>query len=229
MTNRQLTRKVKKMEDEVELKYKDTAYNIGQVEATAFKPYNIGLIGQGVDERARIGDFIRHTSLKMRFWIRFEPNNTVATTAFVRVLLCYDSQPTQTTSSLGQPPVDLITGSILGQSLLDTSEINPLLQHYDVQTCAMRYRVLYDKVFTLQSRQNDTATDPPGPAPVSMFLKKKIKLGRKAVYNGNGAVYEQLTTNALYFAVYFYAPESNEADQDQLICTGNIRLYYKDL
>lgn len=228
LTNRALTRKVREMENEPELKFKDTKIlptNLDMinhvVSGTPTPPtiYPIGLVGQGTDARARIGDFIRATSLKIRLRMRYLPNTNISPQAHVRMIIYYDANPQGATTQFGTV-----------NSLLDNDSSDQyVLQHYNYSEMGVRYKVLYDKIHTFNSTSDyGTLTDDLFPSASSKYIKKTIKLGRKTIYSGADALASNVQSNGLYVVWFFYAEGTNE-DQPQTISADScFRMYYKD-
>lgn len=217
-TNKQLNDKIKKLQSEEELKYKDTTYAIGQVEADAFTVYPIGLVGIGTDARARIGDCIRGTSLKLRFQFLFTPNALLSSSAFLRMIVFYAND------------VDGVLPKVYNDdyALLDaSSSFNPLLQQYNYSAMQDDFKVLHDEVFTMRAFPLLGAA-PEVPLPNQMFFKKTIKLSRKTWYAGDNAVITDLESNGLFIAFYFDSQLGDPSDPNQLVIDGAIRMYYKD-
>lgn len=218
-SNKQLAQKIKKLQNDEELKYKDTGYFVGQVEAADFTVFPVGLVGNGDDARARDGDIIRGTSLKMRFAFTFTPNNSLATTAFIRMIVFYARNVD------GELPA--VYNDING--LLDpNSASTPLLQMYNYTAMQDQFKVLYDNVITLESNHDIVVGATSAASPVSYFMNDKVKISRKQTYSGPNAVIGDLEANGIFVAWYFVAPNSETADEDQLVLEGTIRMYFKD-
>lgn len=226
MTNRQLTRKIKKMDNNVELKHKDQDILVGQLDAD-FSVYEVCPVGQGDDERGRIGDEITTTSLKLRMAIRFSPNDFLNTTAMIRMILFWDSAPA------GEIP-SIVSVTPLDQSVLDpqSSALEPIYDQYDYTTTQNRFRIIYDKVWTLSSQFASVTGDLETsgyPAPVVRFITKKFKLGRKQLFQGGEASYTSWVTNGLFVGWYLYSPGLSTSEFNALGIDANFRLYYKDV
>lgn len=223
-SNYQLAKRIRKIESEIELKHKDEDFFVGQVDAD-FSVYDICVVGLGGDSRGRIGDEIQTTSLKMRLGIIWTPNTYNNLTAHLRMILFWDSAPN------GDVPSIVSTGP-LDQSVLDpaSTSLEPIFDQYNYNTTQDRFRIIYDKVWTLRSQfitsDPDTLTDLPGP--VSMFVTKKWKLGRKQVFQGNAADYTSMVTNGIYVGWYLYSPDNSTSEFNSLKLDAAFRLYFKD-
>lgn len=231
LTNRALTKKVREMENEPELKYKDTEFNVTQTDMVDHvvsgqegeqvpTTFAIGLVGQGVDARARIGDFIRATSLKIRLSMRYAPNTNISPTAFIRMILYYDSSP--------QGEASVTVGQ--ANSVLDIGSSDEYIyQMYNYSEVAARYKILMDKTYTLNSQTiYEPITGNWIPQRSSRYIKKTIKLGRKTIYSGPDGLIGDVQTNGLYVTWLFYAEGTDESNLTTAIVTGTMRMYYKD-
>lgn len=235
MTNRQLTKKVKEIQADEELKHKDTIFAVGEVDASTIAGvgptvYPIGLVGNGTDDRARIGEEIIHTSLKLRFRVQvtFNQNeNEVLLTpnnyCFLRMIVFYHDFPD------GEIPPVIASDD----ALLDTnSAVSPIEMMYEYGSVSSGiYKVLYDKVYTMTSQGiylPDVEIGAPAGQPVCRYIKKTIKIGRKQRYYGDDATIADLQTNGLFVFWYFDTPNSDIENRNQLLITGSARLYYKD-
>lgn len=225
MTNRQLTKKIKKLDNEIELKHKDESFQLGQVDAN-FSVYDICVVGLGGDERGRIGDEIVTTSLKMRSVITWTPNAFNNNTCLIRMILFWDAAPN------GEVP-SIIPVTPLDQAVLDNSNtaFTPIHFMYDYSTTQDRFRIIYDKVWSLSSQYRYSVDDiefDGNPAIVTKFISKKFKLGRKQIFAGDGADYTTMVTNGIYAGWYFYSPNASTSEFNSLIIDSTFRLYYKD-
>lgn len=216
-----LNKKIKRIEDSIELKYKDTLFsdtvdNAGEVQI-------LNNLSTGVTSSTRLGDEVMATSIQFRGWMVNAADN-VNGPNFVRVILFWDRQPNggaptiQADSSSGVPAV-LETQVITAAN----STVAPYM--YSTQE---RFRILYDKRFTLNSNFAQT-TDGAAPDaltevyPVGIQFKKKIKLNRKVKYlDTNTGTIVDIQTNSLYMALI-----SSESANPPTVTIG-YRLYYKD-
>lgn len=223
-TNKQLDKKIRKLENEDELKFKDTLFLVSQTDAAAGTVYPIGLVGQGIDARARIGDFIRPTSLKCRFTITFQPNTVINSTSVVRMIIFYDSEPA------GELPIVVDSTSVDSESLLDIqTSAFPILMQYNYSTMQSKYKVLVDKVMTLNSQAGSGLTASViAPTPITKYWKKSVKLSRKTIYSGDGALITALQSNGLFICFLYETFGGAIEDPNTLDIVGNIRMYYKD-
>lgn len=223
-TIRKLDKRIRKIENEVELKHKDETFFVGQPDAN-FSVYDICTVGNGTDNRARIGNEIMTTSLKMKLGITWTPNTYNDTTAFIRMILFWDSEPN------GEIP-SIVAGSLGDQSVLDpnSTTLASIFDQYDYNTTSSRFRVIYDKVWTLRSQfaVQDPITSDVFPAPTSLYITKKWKLGRKQIYNGDDPDPEQLVTNGIYAGWYLYSYYPSPSEFNSLALDATFRLYFKD-
>jgi len=213
------------MDNDIELKHKDQDLALGQLDAD-FSVYNICSVGVGADAKGRIGEEINTTSLKMRMGIRWLPNAPLNTACHIRMILFWDSAPN------GELPNIVSTGPD-DQSVLDpaSTAFESIFDQYNYNSTQQRFRIIYDKVWTLSSQfvavNSDIELDD-HPAPVMRYVKKTFKLGRKQIYQGNDPDYQALVTNGLYVGWYFYSPDSSDSEFNSLFIDANFRLYYKD-
>ena len=207
-SNYQLNKKIKKLEDEQEIKYKDIWHTIsatrtpdvqGQVfllNGTQVGPYVTG---------ERIGSQIRATSLQLRgyFYIPLlgtldTPNTDTLRAPMIRLIVFWVTNPVGTPVIVGNSDtaLDGVLDNIIG------STADNIFAPYQFQSYPA-IKVLYDKTYTFKVppiiRYNDgiSANRPESTTPYVM-INKKIKLSRLVKYNGEQSTISNMTNNALY-------------------------------
>lgn len=219
-TVKSVNRKVKKIQDMIELKYFDTDISFATVDDNDGYGTYLNGIAQNVGVSARIGNEITTTSLQIRGQIR--TTNTSPLPQSVRVLILWDKAANG--YPLGPPALIGLSG---GDTILNTTIItDPTLAPYTYET-QDRFRILYDKRFSLNLlvAETYTAAGVLTYAPVQIQFKKKIKLNRRVKYDGTTGGSFDLVTNALW--LYFISNNPAFAN-DGPTCTAGVRLYYKD-
>lgn len=213
---KRLDRKIKKIDDMIELKYVDSFFEntVGNDGADILL---MNGIPTGSGNTNRIGNEYVATSVQFRgsltisslevqatrfrcivFWDRQANNAVPATTTF-----------TSTTRSLLTVPVG--------------STIPPVLMPFTYEMNE-RYRILYDKMFTINPLVvgNTTTGATDEVVPVTFSFKKKIKLGRKVKCDGGVGDITDISTNSLY-AVFYSDLPANEPGLE-----FSARMYFKD-
>lgn len=216
-SNKALNNKIKKIQKDVELKFKDT-YFTADVSTTAtanlLNSIDIGTTNRG----ERIGNYIKTTSLQMRMTISPDIANLLNTQ--IRVIAFWDKQAN------GAAPI-LIGGSNTA-SLLDTTTITDALFAPINWNYSDRYRVLYDKTIILNGAMVldfDPATGTTSQMLAdSRYLSKKIKLSRSVKYDGTTAGIADIATNSLY--VMYVGDIAAGGNNPQIEFSS--RVYYKD-
>lgn len=212
-----LNKKIKKIEDDIELKYNDREISQNFSSATA-SLYLLNGIAVGDTQVTRDGAQLNATSVQFRsVWT----TSSLSTAGTVwRIIVFWDRQPN------GLTP--LVTGALGTDALLNTTTITqPIYAPYQYET-QQRFRVLYDKIFAMNPyvvgdfnpETGTTSTT----APQKMVIKKKIKLNRLVKYDGSTASTADLTTNALWIAFLTDAPGTG------ITLNGYVgtRFYFKD-
>jgi len=210
-----VNKKVKKLADMIEVKRVDTFFNaVVANDGTSRLLMNGIAVGTGALNR--IGNEVIVTSVQFRAHII--ANTLSVDPTRLRCIVFWDRQAND-----ANPATATFVSS--QNSLLDGAVITvPQIMPYNYFAMD-RYRVIYDKTFTLNPKVvsqssitgGQTTTDEVGP--VSLSFKKKIKLNRRVKYNGAAGDITDIQTNSL-FAV-FYAVE------DPTLQFG-ARVYYKD-
>lgn len=211
-TVKKLDKRVKKIENEIELKYVDfvnTAFSATAAPAGGL----LNAIERGTPPNNRIGNEVRATSVQIRYNIF----NAIPAEfpQIIRVIVFYDRQ-----ANGGNPG---FIGASSTNALLDNDVItNPVHAPYN-QNTRMRYHVMYDKVHVLIP-QSDTQTGL-GMVPHEMFIRKHIKLGRKTRYDANNipAAIADISTNSLWVMV---VADATYADPPTMNFSS--RFFFKD-
>lgn len=178
--NKQLSRRIKKLEHSEELKYDDdydaaTVYN-----NSSFLLLNN--IGQGDDYNQRIGEEIVSKFLNIKFRI----GRTASIDAITyRVMVFWDLQAN------GAAPT-LYTSTSLTTGLLDNSLVSiPSMVPHNYRT-KDRYHILFDKTYVNNAESSATIK--------WMQINKNFKLGgAKVKYGTSGNSIAAIASRALYF------------------------------
>lgn len=208
-----LDRKIKKINNNIELKHTDAYFN----EVVSNDGSDLLLLngmGEGLTVADRIGGQVTATSIQLRGQITTSEDNLSSTR--VRVIAFWDKQAN------GAIPITGV-GTTAGGELLDATIVDdPTLSPFNYKAND-RYRVIYDKIFTLNPHvvleTNEDITTKV--VPVSLQFKKKIKLGRVTKYDEGVTGIASILTNSLFLVFY-----SQEGD-DPSVQVGT-RLYFKD-
>lgn len=212
-TNRQLNRKIKKLQRDQELKFVETAAvfrpdnNMVTPAATAL----LNAVAAGDTIHTRDGNQVRATSLLLRFSMR-GPNTADPVPPIVRVIVFWDRQANQ-----GPPEyfgLDNASALLTNQSVGD-----PIFANTNMNTWS-RYKVLYDKTFTVPFY------DASGVNSFSnvKYVKKKIRLSRVIQYDDIVANASAFTSNSLNLLIV-----SNKSVAGDTPVVGlSYRFYFKD-
>lgn len=249
-SNYQLNKKIKKIQQEPELKYVD---RISALEVTN-DPDNgitfgstqcLNMIATGTSQNAnRVGGVIKNTSIQWRGNLYVDhlsesPQPVPLSTydynkPMVRMIIYWDSSPNgQGHPILGSPT---LAGA---ESLLDTTlGTESIFAPYSYATVgAGRFKILHDKTYSFNRFQSMVNiadnpsvtsadfrhTDP------NIFVSGKIKLSRKTFFTGPTASVGAISTNALY-VTFISNLKGTSAEKPRLYVSGNIhwRLFFKD-
>lgn len=212
--DKNLSKRITKLEREIEVKYKDTYLNDNPSTATPILTLLNGMT-QGVDDTAnRIGSQINATSVQLKYLIR--TNSANLTPARLRVMLVWDRQAN------GAVPTMAGTRGILDDATISDFTIAPYSKQTD-----KRFKVVYDKLHVINPEVilNATtgATTTLVPKEVSKF--KVIKLKRLIKFNDTaGATINSIETNSLFFIMIAENGPTNQPTYDL-----SVRFFYKDV
>lgn len=250
-SNYQLNKKIKKIQQEPELKYVDRAIPVAATNDpdTWYTPdapsQVLNILSTGTSQNSnRIGGVVKNTSLQWRgilYLDHLAVENEDPPTPFqygrpmVRMIIYWDSSPNGTYHKLIGSAT--LTGD---EALLDNNvginATNMLLPYSYPTTGGRRFKILYDKTFQFNKDQSSvnlaettTATPVFVPSYPSIFVKGKIKLNRKTFYTGPAATIGAISTNALYVA-FISTLNGDTSVQTRLLVSGQVifRLHYKD-
>lgn len=210
-----LNRKIKKIENDIELKYVDTVFN--DTVDTGGDLVLLNSLATGTTQLTRIGSEINATSVQFRLSCVTNDANTDGPN-FIRVILFWDRQANGVAPVLFADPISA-SPALLNNATI-TTIVNTPYQYENSE----RFRVLYDKVYTLNPRiaQTVVAGAITETYPVGLYIKKKIKLNRKIKYDAAALGIGSINTNSLYMAFV-----SSEAANAPTVDAG-FRLYFKD-
>jgi len=171
-------------------------------------------IGQGTQSDMREGNQVTVVGLQMRFWISVPIGQLDPT--IVRIIIFWDRQangvlPAMTSSDGTNPLLDLSYGGP-----------TPLIAFYD-QNTRERYKVVYDKTFTMANTVVRSTTEGATTQASSTALYKSIhlKTKRQVKYETDNDI---PTTNALWIAAFSNVTGGDE----QPVMRMNFQTFYKD-
>lgn len=208
-SNYQLNKKIKKLQQDPELKFKDYFY--GANVTTAPDEHGIfvcNATSSGIGATNRIGNEIRCTSLEIRGYVFINNLQTVVQKSdlyrvpMIRMIVFWDKSPN------GQMP-DIIGNTLINEEdcLLDnTNGADPIFCPYSRST-ATRFRILYDKTYRFPQPTVVVSGGYVNPNPVvntvvpHVYIQKKIKLSRVTRYSGPDDTFEDISENGLYIAM----------------------------
>lgn len=207
-SNYQLNKKIKKLQEEPEIKYKDAWHTISATRTPDSQGQVFLLNGTQVGPYAtgeRIGSQIRATSIQLRgyFYIPIlgvlnTPETDTLRAPMIRLIVFWVTNPVGTPVIVGNSDtaLDGVLDNIIG------STADNIFAPYQFQSYPA-IKVLYDKTYTFKVppivRYDDEVTPnrPESTAPYVM-INKKIKLSRLVKYNGEQSTISNFTNNALY-------------------------------
>ena len=204
---RVVKKRLRKMVSQEELNWIDTAITSVTINNTpAFTLLN-GCT-QGDTAVTRDGNEITCTSLQIRFRLmpsaQTDANAVVTTSSYnTRIIYFWDRQPNKAVPSG--------LGDILDQTTLDS-----MVVPYNY-TNKKRFKILWDYIWEPKNKVHIT-TD--SNIADSVYIRKRIKLGRSTSYSGNAGTVADINTNSLYMVAF--------TSTKNVVMLGGIRLYFKD-
>lgn len=209
-----MSKKIKKIEAEAEVKHKDTLFAVTTIPSTGLMWESHNFITQGTTNITRIGNVIAPTSFQIR--MRIAANTTKITSPTVcRIIIFWDTQVN------GAGPTGFGLTGVVDDSVITVPPYAP--RNYNTID---RYRILKDKVIVLHPVLATTTTDPGGVvtavSAVVAYRKFIIKSSRKMRFTGNAGTVADITNNALY--VFFMS----DLTVTEPTVQGGIRMYFKD-
>lgn len=216
-TNKSLNRKIKRIQNDIELKYRDVYSASTDITTTAALTLLNGL-SQGDTTITRTGGQVRLTSVHIKGTVTADPANLSSDQ--YRMMLVWDGQTN------GAAPT--LSGNVT--SILDVTTItDPLIAPYNYSAMD-RFKILMDKRVIINRRvvaDNDPATGATTEyqAIVKPF-NKKFKLGRIVRYavNSSTGTITDISTNSLYFIVVGNVAPASVNPSIQF----SSRIYFKD-
>lgn len=203
-----IDKKIKKMQNDEELKYTDVLITAQGISSTGSFHLLNGLT-QGDDAKNRDGREAVSTSIQGKMTFVSNTDDIGSTT--LRMIVFWDSQAN------GAAPT---AATLLDNSIITSFLIAPY--HRDYQK---RYKILFDRVFVLNPLQilTTTAGTVTENQNITKYLSFKKQLSRTIKFNSNNnGNIGDIVSNSLY--VYFV---SNEATNTPTVTSG-FRFYYKD-
>lgn len=212
-----LSKKVKKIENDTELKHKDVLYaNTDVIPATQVLWATHNYIAQGTSSITRLGNMIAPTSYQIR--VRFRADNAQVTEdSRVRMIIFWDRQCN------GADPDPTGVDGLLDDSVITNQIFAP--RNYNTLE---RYKIVKDETFTLHPVLATTTVVATGVVSVvqRVSIQKTyfIKSSRLLKYSGNAGTVADLVSNALY--VLFYSDIAGGTNPPEV--DGGVRMYFKD-
>ena len=217
-SNKKLDKRIKKIEADQEVKQRNgTKTAISIVDTPVLNAGASGgnafllneSIDQGVEVAARIGERIRITSINLR--MRIFSNVNRLNTTLIRCMIFWDRQ----TNGFPFGSVDGVTGDLAsgrGPLIAPDDSVSLLYAHYNPYTCGgrtTRYKMLYDKVFTLTpkmaltyviSAEDSDITDTTQAVQTTMYKKLKLKINKSVQYRRgtNAGTLADIMTGSLW-------------------------------
>lgn len=229
-TTKNLSKRIKHIENGlIELKYYDSVLDNQTFDQSGLV-LPVSITPSGTGESERVGDSITTTSFRTRLALKIPfgttPTSVNASLAprHVRIILFWDKQNNASPTALlfGDEATESLLLSYAG--FLD----EPYLYQYN-HTNAGRYKILYDKVHTINPDLVHTWTNPAtGTADTAVQDGQKnvyIQFVAKTVRQIKYATDTAPSTNACYLA--FLANRPTTAT-DKPIVSSVTRMYYKD-
>lgn len=210
-----IEKKVRKMEDEIELKWNDSNISL-TIDPTPTAVQLLNGIGTGDDPTDdRIANEIILTSLQWRGYC-FTNIDAIAAPA-IRMMIILDRQPNGAAFTIG---------TLLDNSIISSNIFAPYNHNF-----YKRYKILYDELFTItqqtwnQYQENTTThfTTVDAMTETNRIIQGKIPLNSYRVkYIDNGATIASIATGAVW-ALWI-----TDQSSDGPLVNAGFRLYYKD-
>lgn len=216
-----LAKKIDMLQDDVELKYKDTELN--SIPFTSDSSNSIVLlngIAGSTGPSGRIGQELRMTSIHFRGVIRRD--NLELSPQVARLLIVYDKTPNGVAPTFGQ---------LIDNSVIDDVNYLPF-DPYNRDLVPGRFKILYDKNYVLNPQvadgwtQDGTTFTVSGYGTVDRLFNKKIPLQKRSVYGG--ATNTGVITDITIGSIYMLAIGSEGIAAPNITFHGGCRLFYKD-
>lgn len=215
-SNYALNQKIKRIQNDIEVKYKDTLISAGGAAVTAGVNTLLNGIGTGEDASNRTGAEVNATSIQFKGKITIVPEEGF-TQGVCRMIIFWDQQPN------GALPVISANPGAGSEALLNTAIVTSrVYAPYQYET-NHRFRVLYDKIYQLNPTSSTTSVADFIAAPYNIVVKKKIPLSRKVKYDGTTNAITNLVTNSLICVIIADQPTDN-----MITAEIGFRFYYKD-
>jgi len=220
-TTKQLKKEIKEIKDDlIELKHFDTAFTTQNATSGNGLVVNLMNIDQGDQPTNRNGNQIKTTSAQIRFHV-ITPVGQRGT-CFLRCIVFWDRQ-----ANLSAPVMKTSTNN---QGMLDDRLSQPTLLTHINFNAIDRYKILYDKVYTINpvtmaawsfSAPNGSETEM-----LNEGIHKElyIKASRVVKYGDDGSASVWPLTNSLCVAFYSTVSGADEAPN----VSFNGRIYYRD-
>lgn len=208
-----IEKKVKELQTDEELKYKDTIFTTPATNAGTFDVLNG--ISQGVTQITRLGAMIHMTSVQWRF-AATALTATLTPTRF-RYMIVLDRQANGTTPTYSGDPLTATQIAILNSSII-TQGVQMPIQYETIK----RFRVLKDKTIMFNPQMSLQDANPAtAVVAVTKEIRGYMKLNVNTKYGDDVATASGINTNSLWFVTF-----SDIANG--VTISGGARVYYKD-
>lgn len=201
-------KKIKKLDNEIELKYIDTA-SITPATVTGIQiPLNV--VAAGTDQSDRLGGQITMTSVQWKLTIA-SLTATLTPTAY-RLMIVLDRQ--------ANGGALVVSGGGVGgtAAVLESTAISgPINQPYQYET-KKRFKIIYDERGVLNPGASLTATTL---VPTASVLQGYRKLGQTVKYDAQAGLLTSINTNSLTAVIMTDVANG-------LLVDGGFRVYFKD-
>lgn len=197
-----LDKKIKKLNNEAEVKYNDVNATVAPVTTTGDFVLLNG-INQGASQNLRIGARVKATSLQLRMLVT-GPAATTVDNETVRIIVFWDNDakganPTLVGVPSTPPPALLNSLNGLGVELLNPYQLEQ----------RERFKILFDKTYQLTT-QVAVIVDASTPAtetvmeilPTTKVVNKYIKLNRSVQYGDTDNTIASINNNSLFIAYW---------------------------
>lgn len=210
-----LQKKVRRINNEIEVKWKDTQVDVQAMTPVAV-PVLLNPLVQGDTSITRTADTIKATSIQMRGSVLLDADNLSGN--ICRVIIFWDRQPN------GVAPV---FSDVLDTTTITSATSNTIYAPYNLKN-APRFKILYDKAKAINVMQDLTTAAGTVVSAVpctSSYWKAKIPLNRECNYGlGNAGTIADISSNALFVLLLSDIPAASQPPN----FTGGFRFLFHD-
>lgn len=217
--DKSLDRRIRKIENDIELKYVDFTSTLTMEEAGNIRyVFPCTVFQSGSDSQGRIGDDVVPTSLNLHYNVQLDDTN-VTGGVVCRVIVLWDRTPGGALPTLFAPANAILDNSVISDTVLMpyTHEMRD------------RFKILHDHKFVINPSFATTTIPATGVVSVvsanQASFSKKIKLGRTVKYNNNANVgsIADVASNGLLICVM---SDQTSLGPEMIL---SARTYFKDM